>query len=224
VWLLSVDNDAHQLLWIRTATGQGVPVCDLATEDRYPSITFSRDGRLFAFNNTLDRLDEIDPCSCAITPIGDVGYASSIVGITTDQGVGLFGVEKDADTLVTLNTVTGEATVIGGLGTDFGSSGATWVDELGGMYAINSLDDSLYTVEPSNGVASHEAHLTANFTFVGIEYHPGEEVLYACTQSTLYSIDTTTGIAWTVGTINSNSCNNLAAPYTFVECPDWPTP
>jgi hypothetical protein len=223
-WLLSINNVTHQLLWVNTATGQGTAVCDLDTSDNYPSSTFTRAGDLLALNNTQDRLDHIDPCTCEITPIGPVGFQSTIVGITTDQGVNLYGVETYNNNLVSMLSSTGEATVVGTLGMDFGASGATWSDELGAMWAINSLDDNLYVIDPETGLATFQASLDRAFGNVGIEFHAGKDKLYACTGSKLYSVDTETGWVFTIGTIDNYNCNNLAAPYSLVECPGWPQP
>ena len=199
-------------------------MCALDTIENYPSLTFTRSGEFLALNNTEDRLDRIDPCTCEITPVGPVGFESTIVGITTDRGVNLYGVETTQDNLLSLVSTTGTASEIGTRGVDFGSSGATWSDELEALWAINSMDDSLYVLDPDTGLATFQAELDRNFGNVGIEYHPGVRKLYACTGSTLYSVDTETGWVFTIGTIGNYNSNNLAAPYSLVECPGWPEP
>ncbi len=77
LWLLSIDNGGllsdKWLQMVDIKTGKASNLCKLDTKDAYPSLTFSRDGILFASNNTQDRLDMIDPCTCKITPVGFFG-------------------------------------------------------------------------------------------------------------------------------------------------------
>ncbi len=222
-WLLSIDNGDKNLELVSTATGKAMPVCKLNTSDNYPSLTFSRNGMLFASNATKKRLDRIDPCTCNITPLGPTGY-NLIPGITSDQGNGLVGVETTVDVLLSLDPKTGKAKPIGPFGQNFGKAGATWSDSLKAIYAIDGTSDKLYTVEPSTGKATAIAQLSIDFDSVGIELHPISGVIYACTSNgVLYSISPSTGKAAAIGqTGQTAKCNNLAAPWTPLKCPNWP--
>ena len=224
LWVLSVQNTTKELLHIDLDTGVGTPVCTLDTEDNYPSTTFSREGILYASNNFQDRLDIIDPCTCEITPVGDYGFDESVqvVGITTDQGLDLFGVENQTDQLLHIDTSSGLASVVGEFGINMGSSGATWSDALQGLYAIDGTWSKLWTISPATGAATYTAKLSISFVGVGIELHPGNDILYSCTNNILYEVDKISGETSMVGEIGENACNNLAAPYTKVECPQWP--
>lgn len=221
LWLLSVNNHTHELHKIDVTTGKGTPVCTLDTTNSYPSLTFGRLGGLYAANNGADRLDLIDPCTCEITEIGLFGYASDIVGITTDHAVGLFGVDKTEDWLVGVDTGSGLATTIADLGLDLGASGATWSDALQAMYAINGLDSTLHTIDPASGEMTFVADLNIAFDYVGIELHPSNGVIYTCTGTDLYRIMPETGQMTFIGPIYPDLCNNLAAPYTSVTCDSW---
>jgi hypothetical protein len=194
----------------------------LATEENYPSSTFNRSGILFAANNTQDRLDIIDPCTCTITPVGSFGFEAEVVGITTDQATDLFGLDKLADQLLSISSLDGTASIIGPMGVSFEASGATWSDTEQALFAVNSGDEALYMIDPETGTATHKADLSKSIGTVGIELHPGNNVIYACTATDLWSIDSETGQVTVIGNINGNICNNLAAPYTKVVCPDWP--
>jgi hypothetical protein len=237
LWLLNVDNDNHQLLKVDIHTAVGVPVCQLETEDSYPSLTFNRSGDLYGANNDQDRLDKIDPCTCAITPMGD-GFGlegeQQVVGITADLGFNLFGVEKSEDLLLSVDVGDGLAQGIGPFCGDtpadqcliaFENSGATWSDSDNALYAINSDDDGLYLIDADTGTADFVATLTVPFGSVGIELHPGNDVIYACTNNRLYRVNRTPGDnlgeATFLGEISDAKCNNLAAPYTQTSCPGW---
>ena len=59
---------------------------------------------------------------------------------------------------------------------------------------------------------------------MGIELHPGNDVIYACSggiNGRLYTVDKVTGETTFVGVISDAKCNNLAAPYSPVTCPGW---
>ena len=101
------------------------------------------------------------------------------------------------------------------------ASGATWSDEDQAIYAINAFDDALYLVDSEDGTASFVGELGVNFGAVGIELHPANNTIYGCTNTKLYTVDQATGAATFVGPISDAKCNNLAAPYTEVKCPEW---
>ena len=228
MYLISIDHldSPSKILKIDLVTGVGEVVCELPLENddiNYHSSTFSREGVLFASNYDDSSIDIIDPCTCAVTELGATGY-SAIPGITADYGMGLFGVETASDHLVSINTTSGAATEVGPLNVDFGTSGATWSDDLGtgGLYGINGTDDTLYTIDPSTGAATSVVAITGvDMGSVGIELHPFNGVIYACTDDgILYRVDKTTGVATAIGTGmgHVSVCNNLAAPWVVVDC------
>ena len=52
------------------------------------------------------------------------------------------------DWLVSISTDTGVGAGLGALGYDFTTSGGTWSDADGTLYAINGGTDGLYTIDP----------------------------------------------------------------------------
>ena len=102
-------------------------------------------------------------------------------------------------------------------------SGTSWSTDIDGLYAINDLTNTLYTLSTSNGTATPVAVIDTSFDSVGIEWHPGTTELYACTNfggsSRLYSIDVSDGHATLIGDLPHN-CNNLGAPWNPVACVD----
>ncbi|HNT28051.1 MAG TPA: hypothetical protein PKH10_07720 [bacterium] len=229
-YLVSIDNrtDATRLLKVDIDTGEGTEVCVLPAPYNgynYNSLTFNRAGYLFAHcrgvSGEVSQIHRIDPCTCEVTVLGDSGF-SSIPGITADRVNGLFGIETTQDLFLTIDTATGAGTSIGPLGVDFGTSGATWSDEDDTVYGINGTDDSLYVIDPDDGVATFLIAITGvDLGTVGVELNPFDGVIYACTDDgILYAVDPITGIATAIGTGmgHQTSCSNLGAPWTEVTC------
>ena len=219
LFLLSINNTTDTLEKIDVETGMGTDLCALDISQGYPSLTFSRDNVLFASRGGT-ALDVIDPCTCEVTPVASYGGYSGVNGITSDQGLNLFGVASTQDEFINISTSAGLAQSVGPLGVDFGSSGATWSEADQTVYAINASDDALYEVAPDTGVATMIAPLSLPFGTVGIEMHPANGVLYACSSAAiLLQVDTLTGEVTEIGhTGQEGSCSNLAAPWKSVPC------
>lgn len=220
LYLLSVDNSSHTLQKVDVTTGATTDVCQLNTTQTYPSLTFSRFNGLYGSRDG-SQLDRIDPCTCAISPIGSYGAYSGIYGITADKSDNLFGVATVQDWLVSISTDTGVGTGLGALGYDFTTSGGTWSDADATLFAINGGTDGLYTVDPILGTATLLSTLDYDFGTVGIELHPGNGVIYACSSAGhLLSVDPN-GQVTDIGDMGQGgSCTNLAAPWLQVPCLD----
>ncbi len=220
-WLLSIDNGAHKLLKVDIATGKTAAVCTLSAKYGYPSLTFRRNNVLVASRKGA-ALDQIDPCTCVVTAIGPYGGATGVNGITSDHAAGLFGISSGLQTLISIDPVTGAGTSIGALGAKFGTNGATWSDAIHALYAINGADNMLYVVDPATGVATPQAVLSQKFGSVGVERHPGNGQIYACSDDgMLRQVDPVTGNVTTIGPLGeSAACSNLAAPWGPLKCVD----
>ncbi|HMR08865.1 MAG TPA: DUF4394 domain-containing protein [Polyangiaceae bacterium] len=106
-----------------------------------------------------------------------------------------------------------------------GGAGTGAAAGAGGLYGINGATNQLYTINPTTGAATAVVAITgvSLLNSVGVELHPGNGVLYACTDdAVLYSINPTTGVATAIGTGMGHTppCNNLAAPWVKVACLD----
>lgn len=225
LWLLSIDNGSRWLQKVDVATGKTTNLCQLPNKDAYPSLTFRRDNVLVASRKGAG-LDEIDPCTCAVKQIGSYGGgATGVNGITTNHAQGLFGISAGLGALIAINPQSGAATMVGnGLGVVFGAHGATWSDKLQQLVAINSKDDGLYLVDPQSGQAKLQAKLSKPFGSVGIERHPGNDTIYACSDDKiLRQVDMQTGLVTDIGPMAQlTACTNLAAPFVPMTCPGWP--
>ncbi|MGB0591538.1 MAG: hypothetical protein ACPGU1_17830 [Myxococcota bacterium] len=217
--LLSINNTTHTLEKIDVETVAGTDVCQLNTLTGYPSLTFSRDNVRLASRGGI-ALDVIDPCTCQVTPVASYGGYSGVNGITSDQGLNLFGVASTEDEFITISTRVGVAQSAGRLGVNFGSTGATWSEDEQTVYAINAPTDSLYEIDPGTGAASLIAPLSQPFGTVGIEIHLDNGVLCACSSAAiLLETDTLTGEVSPIGrTGQEGNCTNLATPWKVVPC------
>ncbi len=73
-----------------------------------------------------------------------------------------------------------------------------------------------------SGQASLVTNLMYNFGTVGIELHPSNDTIYACSNGEfLLSIDPDTGVVTEIGPMGlTGACDNLAAPWQPVPCLD----
>ena len=219
LYLVSVDYYGTDLLKIDAETGDTTPICTLEYST-YPSLTFSRENVLYASRGGSS-LDIIDPCTCEITSVGSYEGYSGVNGITSDYGLNLFGVANTQDEFIAISTSEGTAESIGPLGLNFGSTGATWSEEEQAVYAIDATTDALYTIAIDTGEATLVTALDMLFGItVGIEMHPGNGVIYACSDNAnLLTVDPETGHVTDLGPmLHSGFCTNLAAPWQPVAC------
>ncbi|MEZ4385099.1 MAG: hypothetical protein R3A79_27465 [Nannocystaceae bacterium] len=226
MWLLSFEDTSSptKLYKIHLSDGHATHLCDLDTSDNYNTSTFGRNGNLYAANANTLNLEVINPCTCERTIVGPTNV-SALPGITADQALGLYGLETTIDQLVDIDTLNGNATPIGPLGINWGTGGLTWSDELEDTYAINGTDDTLYTINHVTGKATVLVKTDYNFGSVGIEWHPKTKEIYACSNSSeLFSVSEKDGHVTTIGPMNLDNqaahCDNLAAPWTEIQCVD----
>ncbi len=222
LYLLSVNNSQKTLEKIDVLTGAATDICQLPPSSNYPSLTFSRNNMLFG-SRQGSYLDAIDPCTCEVTSIGPYGNGiTGVNGITSDFGINLFGISHTQDVFITIDSQNGAGSEVGALGVNFGYTGATWSESENVVYAIDAAGDDLYKINPETGLATFVAPLSLPMGTVGIEMHPANGVLYACSDpSNLLSIDLITGDVTTIGPMNQGAyCNNLAAPWADVPCLD----
>ena len=218
-YVLHVTED-NKLLHLSIDDATATQVCDLDFEQRpnagFCSLTFNREDRLFASTADNDgELWEIELPSCRTTRVGAYG-AGRVCGITpAPNSNGLLGVSLDSNNLLAIDENTGASTEVGPLGENFGSLGATWVDQDGSLRAISGAQDSLFTIDQTNGNAAIDFQLDLNFSSVGMEYHPQTGKVYACTNGNpnLLEVSLEDGTSAVVGDSGLRGCNNLGAPF-----------
>lgn len=173
------------------------------------------DGTLYAtestqFNSLSDsRLLQIDPLSGVATPVGaltDSG-GSFVHGAMPDAmfvGSTLYAWTESGDDLTTVNTATGEVTVIGNAGV--GTAGSGLATDPSGVTWLIPSSNSLYTVDRGTGLATIQIALSgdvqgnidamsfaADGTLYAIEQVPGSPG-DSGSPTRLVSVDTTTGV------------------------------
>jgi len=233
LYVISIDNgNTHtRLLKIDVTTGEGVEICKTEKEFSYNSSTFTRDSILYISRNR--NLDRMNPNTCEIEHVGVTGYRA-IPGITSNYEDGIYGIANNSNDdglknhFVDLDIVTGVGTKIGDLGHDFGTCGATWAEDLQSVYSINGSTNKLYLIDRHTGAATpikdliNEDGDPFNFGSVGIEMHPMNGKIYACSSSRpnheLLEVNPNTGVVKIIGTGmgHETSCNNLGAPWKNV--------
>ncbi len=224
LWLIMIEDTSSptRLYKIDLLDGHSTLLCSLDTSNDYNTSTFGRDGTLYAANANTKNLEAIDPCTCARTVIGPT-KVDALPGITTDQELGLYGLETTVDQLMTIDTQTGNATPVGPLGINWGTGGLTWSDDLKDAFAINGTDDRLYTIDHVTGKASFLVQTNYNFGSVGIEWHPKTHEIFACSNpAELLRVEQKDGSVTVVGPMllenKQAHCDNLAAPWIPIAC------
>ena len=224
LWMIMLEDTSSptRLYKIDLLDGHATLLCSLDTANDYNTSTFGRDGTLYAANANTKNLEAIDPCTCARTVIGPT-KVDALPGITTDQGLGLYGLETTVDQFMAISTVNGNASAVGPLGINWGTGGLTWSDDLKDTFAINGTDDRLYTIDHLTGKATLLVQTNYNFGSVGIEWHPKTHEIFACSNpAELLRVEQKDGAVTVVGPMNLENkqahCDNLAAPWVPVAC------
>ena len=224
LWMIMIEDTSSptRLYKIDLLDGHSTLLCALDTTNDYNTSTFGRDGTLYAANANTKNLEAIDPCTCKRTVLGPT-KVDALPGITTDQELGLYGLETTVDQLMAINTMNGNATPVGPLGINWGTGGLTWSDDLKDAFAINGTDDRLYTIDHLTGKATFLVQTDYNFGSVGIEWHPKSHEIFACSNpAELLRVQQKDGAVTVVGPMllenKQAHCDNLAAPWVPVAC------
>jgi hypothetical protein len=236
-WLLAIDEDETNIdALIRIsvepgAEGEVEVVCaDLElpagfdAETNFTSLAW-HDDVLYASAGRAtwgDTLVRIDPCACTVTEVG--GYGFTLVSGLASTGDGLFGLTAEPDTLLAINPITALAKQRAALSDDWGSHGLTAMrpgDDL--LYGLDATHDRLYGFDASDGALVESVAASEDFAAVGLEFHPGRGLFYACglrDQGTaLATIDRDTGLVEVVAeSVFTTDCDNLAGPAGPIDC------
>jgi hypothetical protein len=140
----------------------------------------------------------VDLNTGVFSPRGNMGLR--LTGLGFGPGGVLYG--GVANTLYSVNPLTGALSVVGSSGNSFGywATGST----TSGLFAIDaSANMNLYSIDPKTGAATLIGPTGVSPSAFVEGLSTGSHTLYLTRNSSLYSIDTKTGAATLVGTSSS---------------------
>jgi hypothetical protein len=172
---------------------------------------------LYGVESSSDGLSTIDPATGVRTFIGrldaDITRVTTPVAMATDPSSGVIYVWNNSDgntnetlvttgVLLTVNACTGRATQVSTAPSGIVAA-ALAISPSGAMYLVS---DALYQVDRSNGSLTRIGTLGEGVSIFGADFDPQTGLLYGLSASgtTLYTINTTTGVASTVATLSQN--------------------
>jgi hypothetical protein len=157
-------------------TGLGTAVNpDAPTQPVLGALAFNSDGDLYGVDNTLL---EIDPATGISTEIGPLGDGIRAAGADFDAGGTLYVVDltlTPPQRLATVDTGTGDATVVADLSQDIGLIGSIAFDDSGVLIGSGfggPLGDILFDIDPSDGTVSNIRSVTGGFPPQGMGFAP----------------------------------------------------
>ena len=144
--------------------------------------------------------------------VSDQDGSSNWHGLASSDALGLaWSIDIDDGDILKSVTPSGTVTSIGaGAGID--GRGMAYDDTNGILYATNSLDNSLYTVDITTGLASFVGAMNLSAGFIGLAFDETTQTLYANdgNGAALYSVDAATGAAIRIGDNNFADIDGLA--------------
>ena len=194
-------------------------------------IEFSVDGTLYGLSTfgsspNPNSLFRVDPRTGASTLIGTTGIEVTEGGLAFDPTSGLlYGCQaKGQDLLYTFDLSSAKAAVKGTI-VSSGDISAISFDDRGTLYAIDQLEQSLLTLDPSNAniIKSTDLSISLGST-LGMDFDPSSGIMYVADGSsdgtdTLYTVDLSTGVLSPVGPTGlTDGLSGLAIvpePYTI---------
>ena len=170
-WNNSDTTTTGDLVSIDSCTGLGTKLNTAASGVTLGAIAFTSNGALYGVNSSLY---SIDPATGAPTLIGATGL-TNFAGLAVDPASGtLYGVELSTSNLVTLNTATGAATVIGALNPGQGIVGDITFDPAGTLVgsAFGSAGDLLFDINKTTAAVSNVRTITGGAAPQGLAFAP----------------------------------------------------
>jgi len=207
--LLTIDAKDDMVYAIDPDSAKTEPVCALDIDGRINSMDVSEKGLAIAHDfHGDDGLSILEPCSGTATPLGPHG-SNGVGGIGFGPDERLFGIGSQ-DQLLEFDTSTGQAEVVGELGIDIGNSGLAWDCTHSTMYGADALHDRIFEIDLETGQAMDVRAVDIPFENVGLEFDHRSGLLYASTQTKLYTIDPVTGDTAFVGHLDAGNVDDLA--------------
>ncbi|HFE44034.1 MAG TPA: hypothetical protein ENJ18_00880 [Nannocystis exedens] len=203
-----VDADSGMITILGT-----VDILGLEGEWSVISASVSPDnGMTYVANAAQNRLALMDYCS-ADAPSEMTVHGRSICGISFDPQATLYGVDSNADELVTFDTGTGSVVealpiTLDGESVNIAACGMAFDCASAKLLISDSINKRILSVDPSSGVATVAATLE-NAPGAGLAYNSIEKVVLSNSIKTLYSIQIDGSNSSEVKSTLSSSVNDL---------------
>jgi hypothetical protein len=182
----------------------------------------STGGRLYAFDQTVDRIRELDPLTAHTIRTVDIGIGSVVGEGAMDfrsDGVGFL-----ASVAGGTNYGFWSFDIVAGTSSLLGSTGAP-IDGLafgptGVLYAVGQFNGTLFTVNQANGALTRVGDSgVLDQNLAGLAFY-GDTLFGAFLDGNLYQIDTATGNATLVGATGFGSISGLTVLEDEVPVPE----
>lgn len=152
--LFGVDDITDQLITINTTTGVGTAVGPLGVSFTDMGLTFDAAGNLWMSTDAPQQFYLVNPGTGEATLVGAQGQ--EVTGLAA-QGSVVYGLGGDGrNNLVTINTSTGAATVVGPLvNVSLSDGGIDFDPATGVLWGIHDgATNNIFTIDPSTGTAT----------------------------------------------------------------------
>lgn len=215
----------NQFIEIDTTTGAGTSVVTFSSRNNVGKIAFAPDGQLFATKrgSSDNTLMTVDPATGDVTDIGNASGIVSLGDLAFNSGGTLFSYgavpssEGGALNLLTIDTATGAATLVGETG--LGGMNGLAFSSTGTLYGLSS--SLLVTLDPTTGAETSRVSLNPdkpanNFArFGNLSFVEGELFSIDRRLDELVSINTATGDVTSIGELGFDGIRTLStAPAT----------
>jgi hypothetical protein len=179
IWGVRIAS--NQLFEFNPVTGAATLVSTMNSPNNMVSLAFDPvGGKLYGntsvgFGAPFDALYEIDPGSGNTTFVGNILF-QDVFALSFDQTGNLFGVSDTTDQLISINTTTGNGSLIAALPLGFSFDIASRPED-DVMFLADSGTSSLYTLDTSSGAVDLVGAYGQSKNIVGLAFLPTDSTV-----------------------------------------------
>jgi hypothetical protein len=204
--LYQTGSDGTQLFVTNTTNGMSTLIGNFGFSAVYGD-AFSPSGQLYAMVNSYSpsTLATVNIATGAATPVGAPTGIADLMAIEFAPDGTLYGASWRTNSLYTLDTSTGAATLVGSLGLPGANMDLTWDYQNNTMYGISSSGPNgslLYTVNLVTGAGTLVTNIPGDNCLMGLATDQAGNFLatdWCSSNSPLYQINPTTGALTNLG-------------------------
>ncbi len=180
-----------------------------------PSLAFSPDGKLYGWSSRERQLYNVDLKTGRVALIGKPAIYSAVNSLAFDRDGTLYALHGPTNQLLSIDINSSAISVIGYLGLDIKNNGLAIDFKANELYGISGNDtDNLLRINKQTGLAQVIGSLGIQTGGVAAEFNAATGRLYSIRATNLLvEVDTHTGIATEVGTLEGMHSVNMAAPW-----------